>query len=1072
MTNDQEPGTNDQVGTDVDAGNQRLAIRGWDGSRIFGQWTVSTDRLKLMQILPPRHNDVDALAVETMLSALTYHRPFSLEITAGNGEQRFLVRADEQTMHYLRSQLSRSYPQAELQELDVAQYPFFDPAHARPTIEGDEEWTGMVELRLARAPYLPLKTYRDEDFVEADPIVNLLGAMDGLEKDERLLAQIILRPARDAWSKQWQGAAQDVNRELRHTSAGAMLSGCLLIVMALAGSTTLALAFIWLIEGRQLLALGVCLLAGLVELGLFRLRDDAAVKADPRLVQEKVHGAGYETWLRLIAFGTDERRVRGLLQNLVAAYRQFNMAGGNSFIPYPVEGDPADIHSDPLAWRLPWGRMVRPPWCRLPILNVRELASLWHLPLGGGGKVQSVERSQVTRLLPLTAMVDGVIEVGRAVHQGREVTVRLPRSALDGNVGLVAKTRQGKSNLMQLIVHQVIEMGDMAVVVIDPHGDLARGVMRNVPLGKQEKVVYIDLADRHHPVGLNLLDARQGVSRDQLVRFSDKMAGELHALARLSDRVVSDMLRGMSKVWTDYWGPRMEDFLRWPLLTLAEANVAIAAQAAFREFARRAYDTADVILPEVRRGAMGTGSALPGESLASLGRMVRRYEALARPRADAGLIALYEQVGRHLEMLSGILPQLKSPTRLAAPGELHVDFETLLRVMTDLHGVLQAARRYHVLAPGWPDEPRQLTILEVPALYRNQRFRMHVRYWVDDPEIHRWWVEQFETLERENVRFLNEAINPVLTKLNRFSASPVARSIFGQHDSTLDLAEAIYRQGIVVVNLAAKLVGEDTAALVGSTLLDYLGSIFYAQAGETRRERRRQALVVIDEFQVMPGADYVGFLSELAKFGARFVMGTQSLARLDTIHPELKPAWFANMEGLFVFQTSAEDGEYLVQELGEDLVSVTDVIHLPRYECYVRVATEKGPLPAFSLHTSKAPDGDPATEEAIVGWSRARYARPRAVVERDREEFVQKVLSIRGLDAFRRGLVDETQRKEENGSEQQPAGGSLPVDLGAVQGAPHPTTQAPVARREMLPGLDGAGDGPPGDKKRGSRGKG
>ena len=42
----------------------------------------------------------------------------------------------------------------------------------------------------------------------------------------------------------------------------------------------------------------------------------------------------------------------------------------------------------------------------------------------------------------------------------------------------------------------------------------------------------------------------------------------------------------------------------------------------------------------------------------------------------------------------------------------------------------------------------------------------------------------------------------------------------------------------------------------------------------------RRVLIVIDEFQSIPGADYAFMLSELAKYGAQLCMGTQSLRLL------------------------------------------------------------------------------------------------------------------------------------------------------------------------------------------------
>ena len=124
----------------------------------------------------------------------------------------------------------------------------------------------------------------------------------------------------------------------------------------------------------------------------------------------------------------------------------------------------------------------------------------------------------------------------------------------------------------------------------------------------------------------------------------------------------------------------------------------------------------------------------------------------------------------------------------------------------------------------------------------------------------------------------------------------------------------------MLVDAAKGDVGEDTAALVGATLLNLVGLAVGEQARLAPAERR-PVTIVVDEFQAMPVADYEAVLSELAKYGANLVLATQSLAKLAALdreqHRALRASVFANVDGLFAFHCSAEDAEYLVRELGE-----------------------------------------------------------------------------------------------------------------------------------------------------------
>src|SRR5262249_54931852 len=48
------------------------------------------------------------------------------------------------------------------------------------------------------------------------------------------------------------------------------------------------------------------------------------------------------------------------------------------------------------------------------------------------------------------------------------------------------------------------------VILVDPHGDLATAALGLVPPERHEDVVYLDLANRGRPFGVNLLDVGLG----------------------------------------------------------------------------------------------------------------------------------------------------------------------------------------------------------------------------------------------------------------------------------------------------------------------------------------------------------------------------------------------------------------------------------------------------------------------------------------------------------------------------------------------------------------------------------
>ncbi|HTD77416.1 MAG TPA: hypothetical protein VK898_07260, partial [Chloroflexota bacterium] len=275
---------------------------------------------------------------------------------------------------------------------------------------------------------------------------------------------------------------------------------------------------------------------------------------DPRLVQAKLSRDACAVELRLAAIApivADAGALQARLDRLVAAYRPFALATGNALVPRPVRGSAAD------------DLRVLAPLGRPNLLNVRELAGLWHLPQSGDD-VLFLERTTARRRLPLRSTVapaaDGTgCRIGVSSHQGHSVPVYLPTGLLQRHLLAVAKTRRGKSSLLlRMAQHLMHASGERrCVVLVDPHRDLAISALGLVPQKRQADVVYLDVSNRRRPFGINLLDTGLGWDRDQ---------------------ATANALRIFRREFEGYWGPRMEDAFRFAVLALFEANEALCAE--------------------------------------------------------------------------------------------------------------------------------------------------------------------------------------------------------------------------------------------------------------------------------------------------------------------------------------------------------------------------------------------------------------------------------------------------------------------------------------------------------------
>ena len=297
------------------------------------------------------------------------------------------------------------------------------------------------------------------------------------------------------------------------------------------------------------------------------------------------------------------------------------------------------------------------------------------------------------------------------------------------------------------------------------------------------------------------------------------------------------------------------------------------------------------------------------------------------------------------------------------------------------------------------DADEQHTILDALRLLSNDPYRNAVLAKVNDPYLLEWWVRDFGSWHRQ---YRAEALAPVQTRLSYYASSKRARAILGQRRSTIDLWETILDGGILLVSTAQGVVGRDVAALVGASLLNLVDAVIREQ-GSVSLGQRRGALVVVDEMQSMPGLDYESMLSELGKFGASFILATQSLAKLEDLSRTMRDTLLANVGCLAVFQVAGNDARTLVWELGKDRVTEDDIVSLPVHHCYVRSTVGIERMPAFSMMVRKPEPGDPSVaariRAATTGYTlTAQQAAHAAAEDLKKVEELQ-----RGVDELRKG---------------------------------------------------------------------
>jgi DNA helicase HerA-like ATPase len=93
---------------------------------------------------------------------------------------------------------------------------------------------------------------------------------------------------------------------------------------------------------------------------------------------------------------------------------------------------------------------------------------------------------------------------------------------------VIGQTGTGKSTLLLNLITQDLLNGH-GVALLDPHGDLAESVLRQVPSWRGDDLVYFNPADLERPIGFNLLSH---VPPDQRPLVSTHENGRYLCLAR------------------------------------------------------------------------------------------------------------------------------------------------------------------------------------------------------------------------------------------------------------------------------------------------------------------------------------------------------------------------------------------------------------------------------------------------------------------------------------------------------------------------------------------------------------
>lgn len=257
------------------------------------------------------------------------------------------------------------------------------------------------------------------------------------------------------------------------------------------------------------------------------------------------------------------------------------------------------------------------------------------------------------------------------------------------------------------------------------------------------------------------------------------------------------------------------------------------------------------------------------------------------------------------------------------------------------------------------------TLLDIPRLLTDKKFRDEYLESVKDEVVHEFWKKEYD---RYSEKFQSEAISPILNKVGRFTTSRLIRNIVGHKKSTVDIEDLMNQGKIIILNLAQGKIGEDNTALLGAMFITQM-QIAAMNRIHMPEEQRQDFFLYVDEFQNFATESFVKILSEARKFRLNLILANQYTAQLPE---EIQKAIFGNAGTVVTFVVGADDANQLINELGNQYTQ-DDLVSLGKYQVITKLSINGRISTPFPAYTLPIPDSKNENRSRVIKTSQDNY---------------------------------------------------------------------------------------------------
>lgn len=495
------------------------------------KWISATENILLL-IEVPKDNEKKELSAEQMFASLhgilrpaselkaegSIQEHISFEIVSRLNSIQFYVWTPKHLKDFVESQIYAQYPTVQIKE---------GPTDYAAEDIGDRTIYG-TELGLIRDTMLPIKTFAS---FEVDPLAGITGVLAKLEQTgEEVWIQILARPLDDAWQEQGKSYIENLKSGSSSSkfSIDKFLTEGIMELPAYVVKNFLPALFAP---------------PSAKEKTVTKTEVSTGSQTMIKAVEGKITKLGYQVKIRIAYLGPDEPSARQRMQAIVGGFKQFNTTNLNGFTNTKMYNSPEFIGDYQARLFFDDGY----------ILNIEELASLYHLPHKSVETPNMVWTNQKTSEPPSNIPAEGLSEPGEVSlfgltnFRGRHMKFGIKRRDRGRHMYIIGQTGAGKSFLLQLLTLSDI-YHDVGFAIVDPHGDYATDIMKYIPEHRLNDVIYLNPADREYPMAFNPMEISDPAMKDH----------------------ISSELVGVLKRMFDSWGPRLEYILRYTILALLD----------------------------------------------------------------------------------------------------------------------------------------------------------------------------------------------------------------------------------------------------------------------------------------------------------------------------------------------------------------------------------------------------------------------------------------------------------------------------------------------------------------------